>query len=90
MNRSYKPMKQVTQQLIDHLEQSGYSKATIAKYRTTFRNINQFTDYKSDFIFDADVCKQYIAWLLDGRNYADVPRTCQNKIRCANALLEFQ
>ena len=55
MNNNYKPMKQVTPQLIEHLEQSGYSPDTIEKYRTTFRSINQFMNEKNDFVFDASV-----------------------------------
>ncbi len=90
MDRNYEAMSSVTQKLLEYLKTEGYSESTIGKYRTTFNSIISFSDGKSDYIFDSEQCALYVSSLMDGREYSTLPRTCQNKIRCANTLLEFQ
>lgn len=90
MNNNYEAMSAVIPKLLAYLEQEGYSKATVGKYRTTFNSISAFSGEQAGYIFDSEQCSAYVAWLLGGQEYKELPRSCQNKIRCANALLEFQ
>ena len=90
MTQKFKPLYEVFPEIVSYLENAGYSSNTIGKYKTTFRNISYFMEHKENFIFDSETCQSYITWLLNGQEYKNVPRTVQNKIRCANAILEFQ
>lgn len=90
MNNNYEAMSAVIPKLLAYLEQEGYSKATVGKYRTTFNSIFVFSNGQPDYVFDSEQCSAYVAWLLGEQEYKELPRSCQNKIRCANALLEFQ
>lgn len=90
MSNNYEAMSAVIPKLLTYLEQEGYSKATVGKYRTTFNSISVFSKGRADYVFDSEQCSAYVAWLLGAQEYKELPRSCQNKIRCANALLEFQ
>lgn len=90
MSNNYETMSAAIPNLLTYLEQEGYSKNTVEKYRITFNSITLFSGVRADYIFDSEQCGAYVAWLLGGREYKELPRSCQNKIRCANALLEFQ
>lgn len=90
MSNNYEAMSTVIPKLLAYLEQEGYSKVTVEKYRTTFNSISMFSNRQTGYVFDSEQCSAYVAWVLDGKEYKEIPLSRQNKIRCANALLEFQ
>ncbi len=90
MQKDFKMFSDVFPDVLAYLEESGYSKATVGKYKTTYRSIIGFMGMDATFVFNPDACKKYITWVSGGKDRCDLPRSAQNKIRCANAMLEYQ
>ena len=90
MKIDFRPSSDVFSDILTYLEKSGYSKITIGKYRATYRSITNFMNTDTAFIFDPDACQKYVIWVSGGKERCELTRNTQNKIRCANAMLEYQ
>ena len=86
----YKPFREVSQEVIAYLKETGYGEATLETYQTSLRRINAFLVTSNLTVFNSQACEDFVKTLLAESNAEKLPRHKKDKIRCANAVIEYQ
>jgi site-specific recombinase XerD len=83
-------LEKLSKELLKYLNSLSYSGATIKRYETDITKISVFMREKNYKYYSSEICEGYIKSIIGNGTYQSLKRNKKNKIRCANALLEYQ
>ncbi|MEQ8192151.1 MAG: site-specific integrase [Candidatus Eremiobacterota bacterium] len=88
-NQSIKTFDVMATDLLSYLTLKGYAKGTISRYHNCIKGIKTYLEQQGITIFNAKICSHFVEHLIGNRSYQYLTRFEKDKIRCANAVLEY-
>lgn len=83
-------LEELSAGLFKYLESLSYTEKVITRYGAGMRKIGAFMEENNYKYYSSEVCESYIKFILGSETCRSLKRSAQNKMRCANALLEYQ